>query len=148
MEVLSKNDGLLTNMEVLSLMQDRQKSHDPEKFSADLENRKYIETNTIKYLQGSMKTEGNTAALTSAMEVRFLEEMTRLAHLPATNPVSLCNAKLTETELLELANHRPTAEVEVFLLITDGFMRCTEVQVDAILAAVRESFELPEKPAA
>ena len=147
MEVISKNDGLLTNMEVLELMQDRQKSRDPEKFSADLENREYIETNTVKYLRDSMKIEGNTEAPTSAMSERFFKEMTRLVHLPATDPVSLCNAKLTEAELLELSNHRPTAEVEVFLLIVDGYTRCSEVQVDAILAAVRTCFELPE-PAA
>jgi len=147
MEVISKNDGLLTNMEVLELMQDRHKSHDPEKFSADLENREYIETNTVKYLRDSMKIESNTEAPTSAMSERFFKEMARLVHLPATDPVSLCNAKLTEAELLELSNHRPTAEVEVFLLIADGYTRCSEVQVDAILAAVRTCFELPE-PAA
>jgi hypothetical protein len=148
MEVLSKNDGLLTNIEVLELMQDRLKSHDPKKFSESLENREYIEKNTVKYLLDSMKIEGNTKAPTSEMGVRFFKEMARLAHLPATDPVSLCKARLTEAELLELSNHMPIAEVELFLLVADGYTRCSDLQVEAILAAVRTCFELPEELAA
>ena len=145
MEVVSKNDGLLTNIEVLELMQDRQKSHNPQNFSEPLENRQYIESNTVIYLRSSMKIEGNAKAPTSSRCMQFFKEMDRLAHLPATDPTSLCNAKLTESELLELSNHMPTAEVELFLLVVDGYTRCSALQVEAILTAVRTCFELPEK---
>jgi len=142
MEVLSKNDGLLTNLEVLELMQDRLKTRGPEAFSEPLENRDYIETNTVRHLRDMMKVTEDKKEPTSDMAVRFFEEMTRLASLPAADPTSLRNARLTQIELLELCNHMPTAEVELFLLLADGYTRCSEEQVAAILQAVRTCFEL------
>jgi len=143
MEVLSKNDGILTNAEVLDLLQERLKTRDPQAYFEPLENRDYIESKTVQHLRDAMKIAGNKKDPTPDMCVRFFKEMSRLAHLPATEPNSLRKAQLTQVELLELCNHMPTAEVELFLLVADGYTRCTEEQVAVILGAVRTCFELP-----
>lgn len=142
MEVLSNNDGLVTNIEVLELMRERQAAHESKYHTSLLENREHIEKSTIKYLQDKMKDTGKGKGATVAMNTQFLAEIARLSALPITEKNSLRNVRLTEAELVELSNHQPKAEVELLLLILDCHVRCTEDQVNVILNAVRTCFEL------
>lgn len=113
MEVLKPSDGLLTNAEVYELINQNKKQR-PAQYSLDngakvesklpsshylsLQNREFVENETLNYLKQT-----NTNLNSEAIKL-FIRKLKQL------------DVHLTETELVQLANHQPSFPVEVHIV--------------------------------
>jgi hypothetical protein len=94
-----------------------------------------VELATIEHIEGTRKQ-------STVKEVaKFTQEMERLCQTPADQG-GLASVKLTEAEMMQLCNAMPTTEIELLLLLSDGHVRCTETQVESIVACVCKCFKL------
>jgi hypothetical protein len=145
MEVISRLNGLLTNAEVLEVLQEKraaqQEAADKDGTASasasdsELRNRDLVELATIEHIEGTRKQ-------STVKEVaKFTQEMERLCQTPADQG-GLASVKLTEAEMMQLCNAMPTTEIELLLLLSDGHVRCTETQVESIVACVCKCFKL------
>ena len=103
MEILSTNDGLLTNIEVLELINDRKKtralfSQSKNEFQT-YQDREVIEHETRKYITSHQSAEHDFESIKAC-----LRKLKRMA------------LSLTEGELIQIANHMPSFQVEVYLV--------------------------------
>jgi hypothetical protein len=131
---------MLTNIEVLELLKEKRSSRTNMLHIIDLQPREYIEAATVKFLQNSLHSADQGKGSNSVMTARFFAEMKRLSLLSPSKG-GLSNVSLTESELLEMSNSVPRAEVELLLLITDCHIRCSEKQVAVILDTIAKSFD-------
>jgi len=129
MEIVSRNDGLLTNVEVLALLEERRKRRDKHRMlGPELQQRESIELSSIKYLRASAIKETPSEAV-----IKCLSAIKRLNH------------DLTEAEMIQIANHAPTLEVEVHMLIEECHERLNEEQIAALIECVQTHFQTEEK---
>ncbi len=142
--MLANNGEMLSNIEVLDLLKERRAGRANKLHSTELQHREYVETASVKFLQNSLRAAAQGKGADMAMATRFLSEMRRLSSLPPSRG-GLSNVRLTESELLEISNSLPRAEVELLLLITDCHIRCSERQVAVILSTIAECFDLSPK---
>lgn len=125
MEVVNENAALLSNYDVFNLLNDLQAGENgqkkPNKF---LQNLATISYETIKFLE---KTPCNDQS------PEIIEKFMK----------SLAKYNLTKAEKLQLLNHRPTAAVEIQLLIEESEERLTEEKIEELLQLVAECL-IPE----
>lgn len=127
MEVKLPNDGLLTNREVLDLLEERRSTRAVAAHgNALLQDREHIEKTTMKYLNGSAIK--NT---TSETVIRSLNAIKRLG------------LGLTEAEMIQIANHVPMNEVEIYLLIEECAERLQANQIALIIDTIKSMLENP-----
>eukprot|EP01041_Mallomonas_annulata_P003087 gene3087-6057_t len=122
MEIVSHNDGLLTNVEVLDHLQNTKNAQKSHVFHADLHNREIIEAQVVKYSRQTSRR--NTT--TSAQQLCFAKELKKL------------NIDLTEAEILQVLNECPQHAVEIHLIIEECEDRFTEEQVESMLAVAQK----------
>jgi len=145
MEVVSRLNGLLTNAEVLEVLQEKRAAQEASAAKEqlvrskvereELQSRDFVELAAIDHVEGTRKNS------TTKEVVKFTKEMERLCQMPAVQG-GLGSVKLTEAEMMQLCNSMPTTEIELLLLLTDGHVRCTEMQVESIVACVCKCFNI------
>jgi DNA-directed RNA polymerase subunit F len=133
MEIISKNCGMLTNAEVMAVVEEQREKRGKRAADPELQNQQRIEKTTLSYLRKSAI--GKTS---SAMCERFMGCMQKLQQEDDKYYV-------TEAEMLQLVNHVPVTEVELHLILEDCASRFTSDMVDRVLKLVRECYELPEE---
>ncbi|GBN12495.1 DNA-directed RNA polymerase III subunit RPC9 [Araneus ventricosus] len=137
MEVIKDNAALLSNTEVLALL---------ENLKSDLKGPKY----SVRLTEGQLSDKEKALQRLNTVvyeTVKYLEEMPCATQTPesvrnfltAIQPYSL-----TKAEKLQLLNMRPTSLVEIQLLIEESEERFNEDQMNEILAAIAET--LPPAP--
>ena len=118
MEVVNDSSAMLSNSEVLSLLQDIKKGRNgqktPNKFMNELATISY---STGKYLETTPCKGQDPETIANFMK--------------ALEPFQLKKA-----EKLQLLNHRPTAAVEIQLIIEESEDRLSETQVDELLQII------------
>jgi hypothetical protein len=127
MEVVNENAALLSNYDVFSLLTDLQAGENgqkkPNKF---LQNLATISYETIKCLEKTPCKDQSPEIIEKFMK-------------------SLVPYNLSKAEKLQLLNHRPTAAVEIQLLIEESEERLTEDQIEELLQLVADCL-IPESP--
>lgn len=125
MEVLDPRQTLITNAEVLRLLQERRKQQ------SDLPKEQRLKVlGTVIYETSSYLRETPAAAQKDEDIARFIQAVAPL--------------KLTAAETLQLINLRPSTAVEIQLLVEECEERLTEEQVESLVTIVQET--LPESP--
>ncbi|XP_076338517.1 RNA polymerase III subunit I isoform X3 [Tachypleus tridentatus] len=114
---LKANAALLSNYEVYTLLKDFQEEKKLSRNVKHSQNLATISYETLRYLEQTPCTHLNEEAIH-----KFLMEI---------QPYNL-----TKAEKLQLINHRPTALVEIQLLIEESEERLTEENMEEILAIV------------
>lgn len=117
-EVRSLDHGLLTNLEVLEILEERRRvrplgAHN----NVALQDREQVELGTIRYLKSS------------AAKATTSETM-----LSCLNAIKRLRLGLTEGEMVQLANHVPVCEVEVHAIVEDCADRLSSDQINSLLA--------------
>lgn len=126
MEVHSRNDGRITNVELLELLEERKDTLSRISIaSAVFKSRNMMEERTIKYLKGSTMGAA-TSEMVNACFQRFKER----------------DWDLAEAELLQIANHVPTCEPEMYMVIEQCESRFSEDEVREILGVIKECFKI------
>lgn len=126
MEVLNKTSAMLSNYEVLQILEEYAKEKkEKSKMSKRDQNLSTVTYETIKYLNDTPSVGQNEETIQKV--VRLLEPF-----------------KLTKAEKLQLVNLRPTTPVELSLIIEESEERISEEQIDEILDIVAN---LPETSA-
>jgi DNA-directed RNA polymerase subunit F len=126
MEVHSKNDGRITNVELLEILEERKEKRSKRSGgSMALKSRDMMEERTIKYLKESTMGAA-TSEMVNACFQRFKEQ----------------KWDLTEAELLQIANHVPKCEPEIYMIIEQCEARFSEDDVKEILDVIEECFKL------
>ena len=126
MEVHSKNDGRITNVELLEILEERKEKRSKRPGgSMALKSRDMMEERTIKYLKESTMGAA-TSEMVNACFQRFKEQ----------------KWDLTEAELLQIANHVPKCEPEIYMIIEQCEARFSEDDVKEILDVIEECFKL------
>ncbi|KAJ1670166.1 hypothetical protein EV182_008382, partial [Spiromyces aspiralis] len=124
MDVLSPNEALLSNYEVLRLVEEEQKrqAEQQKKFSniKYAENTLTIEYETVKYLQGTP-----ASSQTPEQIINLLEKLKKY--------------NLTKAEKLQILNHRPRHIVELYILIEECSDRFKDEDLDGMLNIIYES---------
>lgn len=117
MEVLSLNEGLLTNVEVLELLEERRAERivAPHNNVAQLD-REHVELQTMRYLKASP-----------------IKDATGESVIVGLNALRKLDLVLTEGEMVQLANHLPSCEVEVYAIIEECSERLTTEQVILVI---------------
>ena len=128
MELISVNDGLLTNAEVYELIKQHQSNrqaqqpkplNNREKTHIDLQNREAIERNALQYLESL--SHGSNRNLDTGAIRNCLVKLKALGY------------QFTEAEMMQLSNTIPKHEVDIHLIIEDCFNRFTEEQIEMLL---------------
>lgn len=120
MEVVNECTALLSNQEVLSLLEDIQSGKNGCKApNSQQQNLATVCYETVKYLE-------KTACRLQQPDIvkEFLRKVQPF--------------KLTKAEKLQLLNHRPTTAVEIQLLIEESEERLTEEQTESLLNIISE----------
>ena len=117
-EKRSLDHGLLTNLEVLEILEERRRvrplgAHN----NVALQDREQVELGTIRYLKSS------------AAKATTSETM-----LSCLNAIKRLRLGLTEGEMVQLANHVPVCEVEVHAIVEDCADRLSSDQINSLLA--------------
>lgn len=121
MEVVNECKALLSNQEVLELLEEIQpRRKGSAVVTGQQQNLATICYETIKYLEKTACKHQNKKVVQEF--VRKLEPF-----------------KLTKAEKLQLLNHRPTTAVEIQLLIEESEERLTEEQTDNLLDIIANS---------
>lgn len=135
MEIISSNDGLLTNAEVLEVIKDNRTKRDAIISSpgslvtstADkiaLQNRELIETKTIQYIKGCKASKLSLEALGRCI--------TRIKAL---------QLDLTEGEIIQIANLSPDNDVEYYLIIEECAERLGDEKINIIREIMRSEYQ-------
>lgn len=120
MEVVNETCAMLSNYEVLSLMEDIQRGQNNQKKPSQHQTHlATISYSTIKYLEKTPCRVQNPEIIGKFM--RALEPY-----------------HLTKAEKLQLLNLRPSSAVEIQLLIEESEERLTEEQIEELLSVVAE----------
>lgn len=119
MEVVNDCAALLTNQEVLVLLNDIQSGKLHKKPNSQQQNLATICYETVKYLE---KTP------CKSQDSEFIRKFTT-----KVQPFNL-----TKAEILQLLNHLPTTGVEIQLLIEESEERLTEEQTEELLEIIQE----------
>ena len=96
--------------------------------SPDFMNRNRIEADSIKFLSDSV-INGTTVD----MATECFDELVKL------------KLGLTPAELLQVSNHIPMSECEIHMIIEDAHERLIPEQFNAILAAVKECYNITDE---
>lgn len=121
MEVVNECAALLSNQEVLSLLEDIQLGKNGRKTpNHQQQNLATVCYETVKYLEKTCCKKQDPEIIK-----RFV--------------VNLESFKLTKAEKLQLLNHRPTTAVEIQLLVEESEERLTEEQTDSLLDIVAQT---------
>jgi homoaconitase/3-isopropylmalate dehydratase large subunit len=122
MEVLSHNEGLLTNVEVLELLEERRASRAlAPHHNVALQDREHVELQTIRYIKSSM-----------------VKDTTSPSAIKGLNAIKKLKLDLTEGEMIQIANHVPTCEVEIHAIVEECSDRLTSDQVTELLSVVKD----------
>lgn len=117
MEIKSYNDGLLTNTEVLELLNQRVEQPNIYQIpSADFSNKESVERQVIKYKNIFQRPNYSTN-----------EERNYLKAIKSVLP------DVTEAELIQMANLVPKHLVDLYLVIEECAERLNEEQINYIL---------------
>ena len=121
MEVLSLNEGLLTNVEVLELLEERRAERvvAPHNNVAQLD-REHVELQTMRYLKASP-----------------IRDATGESVIAGLNALRKLDLVLTEGEMVQLANHLPVCEVEVYAIVEECSERFTTEQVTLVIETLK-----------
>lgn len=119
MEVVNESVALLSNQEVLSLLNDIQTGKGYRKPNPQQQNLATVCYETAKYLEKT-PCQHQDSELVKQLTLRL-------------EPY-----KLTKAEKLQLLNHLPTTAVEIQLLIEESEERLSEEQTDEILTIIAE----------
>ena len=123
MEIVKVNSALLSNCEVLNILNDV-KTKDNKK---DLEpNARTIVYETSQYLNQFVISKQNTKVISE-----FVKAVSKFG--------------LTEAEKLQLINLRPTTPVEVQLIVEESEERLTEEQVESLIEIIERILPGPEE---
>jgi len=126
MDVVNECAALLSNYEVLNLLEDIQAGRSGYKTpTLQQQNLATICYETAKYLE---KTPCKT------QDSKVIEHFVK----------QLQPFNLTKAEKLQLLNHRPTTAVEIQLLVEESEERLTEEQTESLLRIIAESLPLSE----
>ena len=107
MEVLVANDGLLTNYEVMQLLEQNREDRKKSKQSNFRDQSTVtLEKQVLQYLKN---TNDRTSKIKSNQMKEYLRNLKSICHVDEEN----C---LTEAELIQLSNHMPIQPVEVHLV--------------------------------
>ena len=118
MEVLNKTAAMLSNYEVLQILEEyANEKKDKSKMSKRDQHLSTVTYETIKYLNETPSVNQNQETIQKV--VRLLEPF-----------------QLTKAEKLQLVNLRPTTPVELSLIIEESEERISEEQIDEILDIV------------
>lgn len=121
MEVISFNDGLLTNREVLDLLEERRVTRQAGKHHNILfQDREQVELNTIRYLK------------TSAIKDTTIDSL-----LACLNAIKKLQFDLTEGEMVQIANHVPVEEVEIHTIVEECAERLDSNQIALLLETIK-----------
>ena len=121
MEVVNKSKALLSNTEVLSLLEDIQSGKNGCKSpNNQQQNLATICYETVKYLEKTPCRQQNPEVVKEFMR-------------------KVAPFKLTKAEKLQVLNHRPTTAVEIQLLIEESEERLTEEQTECLLQIIAET---------
>ena len=121
MEVLKVNSGLLTNAEVLELLEERRGTRQVAAHNnVALQDREHVELNTVRYVKSSAARDTTCDTV-----------------LAGLNAIRKLNLELTEGEMVQLANHVPLTEVEVYTIIEDCAERLDATKVNLLLETIR-----------
>ena len=122
MEVLSHNDGLLTNVEVLELLEERRASRTlAPHHNVALQDREHVELQTIRYIKSSM-----------------VKDTTSHSAIKGLNAIKKLKLDLTEGEMIQIANHVPICEVEIHAIVEECTDRLTSDQITELLSVVKD----------
>ena len=112
MNIISANDGLLSNIEVLELLKERKTISNDDYY--------IVQKQIIQYISNA------TPIMTEDSSKLFVTEMKK------------ANFSLHEAEYIQLLNHCPTTTVELHLIIEECAERFTEEDTDFMLRLVKE----------
>ncbi|KAL4432176.1 hypothetical protein ABPG77_005938 [Micractinium sp. CCAP 211/92] len=115
MKIVEENLGLLSNDEVLAVLKDREADKQP-----------VISRATPSEIQAY-------TALLAQCGGSYRERERLAAFIKAVEPFGL-----TKSEVVQLINHRPPSDVEIFLCIEDCEDRFEQAQVDELIRLIQE----------
>ncbi|CAH1775489.1 unnamed protein product [Owenia fusiformis] len=128
MDIVKENAGMLSNMEVYTLLTELQAGQNgqkkPNKFQQNLATISY---EAVKYLENTPCKDQTTEIVANFMK-------------------ALAPFKLTKAEKLQLLNHRPTSAVEIQLLVEESEERLTEAQIEQLLDVIVEHLGSDPEP--
>ena len=128
MEVLSRNDGLLTNREVLDSLEERRARREVAAHNnIALQDREQVELNALRYLKASTAKDATSETVVAGL-----------------NAIKKLKLELTEGEMVQLANHVPVSEVEIYAIVEECAERLDASQVELLLQTIRETLMTPE----
>ncbi|KAI9917424.1 hypothetical protein PsorP6_012597 [Peronosclerospora sorghi] len=125
MKVLLINEGALTDMEVLHLMQERKAQRLHKSATVAYAERNWMDHKVLKFLT---QTHSHCSTLRASVIQDFLRQVAQ-ANLPP----------LTSAEKLQMINHIPTELVDMHLIIEDCAGRFSETQVDELTRIVERT---------
>nr|CAB3233703.1 CGRP-RCP calcitonin gene-related peptide receptor component protein [Phallusia mammillata] len=124
MEVENPNAAMLSNYEVLKLLNEYVDEQKKTKQTRSDQNLSTITYETLKYLNETPASVQNQDSIETAVK--------------ALRPFGL-----TKAEKLQMINLRPTTAVEISLIIEESEERVTEEQIDDIIEIISHLPELP-----
>ncbi|KAK3584951.1 hypothetical protein CHS0354_009635 [Potamilus streckersoni] len=119
MEVVNKSVAMLSNYEVYSLLTDIQAGRGQKKPQKSQQNLATITYEVVQYLENTYCKNLSPEIITAFMK--------------ALEPF-----KLTKAEKLQLLNNRPTAAVEIQLIVEESEERLTEDQIYLLLDIIQK----------
>ncbi|CAH0486002.1 hypothetical protein KXD40_006381 [Peronospora effusa] len=125
MKVLLINEGTLSDMEVLKLMQERKEQRIHKSAMVEYAERNWMDHKVLKFLTQS---HSQCSTLSASCIQDFLKELAQ-AKLSA----------LTSAEKLQFINHIPTELVDIHLIVEDCAGRFSETQVDELIRIVERT---------
>jgi DNA-directed RNA polymerase subunit F len=123
MEVISTNNSILCNSEVLKIIQDKRAQRPGIGSNLELQSRENIEIKLLKYF-----TDYSSCDLNLETMGAFINEL------------SLANISFTKAEYMVLLNHLPQSAVEIYLIIEECAERLTDEQVELTIDCIKKYF--------
>lgn len=121
MEIISQNDGILCDYEVLSVVSDRKSKSPPEpRNDLELQDRETMERKILKYM-----------AARGTCDI----PMDSVASFMAS--IASHNISLTKAEVMVVLNMMPSTVVEIHLIVEECVERLTEEDIQHLLECVK-----------
>lgn len=121
MEVVSSNDGLLTNIEVLEILKEnRERRGNANAVKIDLQNRENVEVKVCDEVSWNDLTVHNASFSGVTQAIKYVSG-TAIGHLSSSTvgecikKIKALNLGLTEGEIVQIANLAPESDVELYL---------------------------------
>ena len=146
MEVISNNDGLLTDLEVLEILEEKRSTREKDSRGSipregavpcDFRQRDLIERCVVDYLSMTQRN------VNSKQARKFFSEIESLC-MKSAEENGLAGVDFSFEELMQICNHRPLSELDMSLLIQDCHLRCSVAQVEIIINLVKSCFEIED----